>query len=72
MNQTSPAATGTAGAAIACLVAIIATVNNRLALGLNAQDQVSIATGIAVSAHWLVQQYAARVAAKNPAVPAQQ
>lgn len=71
MNQTSPAATGTAGAAIACLVAVIATLNTRFGFGLNAQDQVSIATGIVVSAHWLVQQYAAR-GAKNPAVPAQQ
>ncbi|WP_345815242.1 hypothetical protein AAGS40_23140 [Paraburkholderia sp. PREW-6R] len=66
MNQSSPTATGTAGAAIACLVAVIASLNNRFGLGLNAQDQVSISTGIVVSAHWLVQQYTSRRAA-NPA-----
>lgn len=60
MNQTSPAATGTTGAAIACLVAVISTVNARLGLGLTAQDQVSIAGGIVVGAHWIVQQYAAK------------
>jgi hypothetical protein len=64
MNQTSPAATGTTGAAIACLVAVISTVNTSFKLGLTPQDQVSIAGGIAVAAHWLAQQYAARVAAK--------
>ncbi|RKR46338.1 hypothetical protein [Paraburkholderia sp. BL17N1] len=60
MNQTSPAATGTTGAAIACLVAVISTLNARLGLGLTAQDQVSIAGGIVVGAHWLVRQYAAK------------
>lgn len=65
MNQTSPAATGTAGAAIACLVAIIAPINNRLGLGLTAQDLVSVAGGIVVGAHWLAQQYAARMAKTN-------
>jgi hypothetical protein len=64
MNPTSPAATGTAGAVIAGLVAVISTVNNRFNLGLSAQDQVSIAGGIVVSAHWLAQQYASRIAAK--------
>jgi hypothetical protein len=67
MNQTSPAATGTTGAAIACLVAVIASVNNRFGLGLTAQDQVSVAGGIVVGAHWIAQQYAARVAAKKAA-----
>ena len=70
MNQTSPAATGTTGAAIACLVAVIAAVNTRLNLGLTAQDQVSIAGGIVVGAHWLVQQYGARVA-KQPTASVQ-
>lgn len=70
MNQTSPAATGTASAAIAGLVAIITAVNQHFGLGLTMQAEVSIAGGIAVSAHWLAQQYASRVAKK--AVPAQQ
>jgi hypothetical protein len=70
MNQTSPAATGTAGAAIACLVAAIAAVNNRFGLDLTPQDQVSLASGIVVGAHWLAQQYAAR--GTKPVVPAQQ
>jgi hypothetical protein len=64
MNQTSPAATGTAGAVIAGLVAVIATLNNRFNLGLSAQDQVSIAGGVVVTAHWLAEQYAKRAAAK--------
>ncbi|MEX3690837.1 hypothetical protein AB3X91_11670 [Paraburkholderia sp. BR14263] len=72
MNRTSPAATGTAGAAIACLVAVIASVNNYFDLGISAQDQVSLAGGIVVGVHWLAQQYAARVAAKQPTAPAQQ
>lgn len=63
MNQTSPAATGTAGAAIGCLVAVIAPINARFNLGLSPQDLVSIAGGIVVAAHWLVQQYASRATA---------
>ncbi|QGZ66248.1 hypothetical protein [Paraburkholderia acidisoli] len=67
MNQTtSPAATGTTGAAIACLVAVISTANNHFGLNLSAQDQVSIAGGIVVAAHWVAEQYAAYVAAKKP------
>jgi hypothetical protein len=65
MNQTSPAATGTAGVAIAGLVALISMLNTRFNLGLTAQDQVSIAGGIVVGAHWLAQQFAARSAVKQ-------
>ncbi|MEM5389228.1 hypothetical protein VSR68_37590 [Paraburkholderia phymatum] len=72
MNQTSPAATGTAGAAIAGLVAAIAWANNRYGLSLTAQDQVSIAGGIVAAVHWLATQYAARNSPKNPVAPAQQ
>lgn len=64
MNSTSPAATGTAGVAITALVAIISALNNRFGLNLPAQDQVAIAGGIVVSAHWLAQQFAMREAAK--------
>jgi len=64
MNQTSPAATGTAGVVIAGLVAIISVLNTRLALGLSAQDQVSIAAGIVVTAHWVGEQYAKRSGVK--------
>lgn len=60
MNQTSPAATGTAGVAIAGLVAVIATISDRFKLGISAQDQVSIASGIVVTVHWAAQQIAAR------------
>ncbi|WP_321865747.1 hypothetical protein [Paraburkholderia tropica] len=69
MNQTSPAATGTAGAVITCLVALISVTNARLGLNLNAQDQVSIATGLVVGAHWLVEQYGARRAADQTKAP---
>ncbi|WP_322069984.1 hypothetical protein [Paraburkholderia bannensis] len=65
MKQTSPAATGTAGAVISCLVALLSVANARLGLNLNAQDQVSIATGLVVGAHWLVEQYGARQLAKQ-------
>ncbi|HEY1998791.1 hypothetical protein [Paraburkholderia sp.] len=65
MNQSSPAATGTAGAAIAGLVALISMLNTRFNLGLTAQDQVSIAGGIVVGAHWLAQQIAARSTANQ-------
>ncbi|WP_186069139.1 hypothetical protein [Burkholderia gladioli] len=64
MNQTSPAATGTAGVAIAGLVAVIATISDHFKLGVSAQDQVSIASGIVVTAHWAAQQLAARRTAK--------
>jgi hypothetical protein len=67
VNQTSPAATGTAGVAITALVAVISALNNRFGLNLPAQDQVAIAGGIVVGAHWLAQQYAGRAAAKHPA-----
>jgi hypothetical protein len=72
MNQTSPAATGTTGAAIAGLVAVIAWANNRFGLNLTPQDQVSIAGGVVAAAHWIAQQYAARGAAKNTVLPVQQ
>ena len=62
MNQTSPAATGTTGAAIAGLVAVIAWANNRYGFNLTSQDQVSIAGGIVAATHWLATQYAARSA----------
>lgn len=68
MNQTSPAATGTAGVVITALVALISALNNHCGLNLPAQDQVAIAGGIAVSAHWLAQQFAARAAAKAAAL----
>ncbi|MHB9833806.1 hypothetical protein Q8F57_003105 [Paraburkholderia terrae] len=64
MNKTSPAATGTSAAAIAFLVAVIASVNNRFGLGLTEQDQVSLAGGVVVGVHWIAQQYAARTAQK--------
>ena len=71
--NTSPAATGTAGAVITALVAAISWLNNRQGLNLTAQDQVSIATGIVVGAHWLAQQISARSAPKAAAkvAPAQ-
>lgn len=72
MNQSSPAATGTAGVAITALVVVISTVSKRVGIDLSPQDQVSIAGGIVAGIHWLAQQYAARGAAKNPVVPAQQ
>jgi len=72
MNQTSPAATGTAVTATAGLVAALAWVNNHYGLGLTAQDQVSIAGGIVAGIHWLAQQYATRGTVKNPVVTAQQ
>ncbi|MBP0714800.1 hypothetical protein ABXK61_15950 [Burkholderia sola] len=60
MNQTSPAATGTAGVVIAAIVAIITPINQHFGLGLTAQDVVSIAGGIVVAAHWLGELYAAK------------
>ncbi|WP_174936608.1 hypothetical protein [Burkholderia lata] len=65
MNQTtSPAATGTAGAVIGALVAVITPINQRWNLNLSPQDLVSIAGGIVVAAHWLAEQYVARAAQK--------
>ncbi|WP_175837115.1 hypothetical protein [Burkholderia anthina] len=60
MNQTSPAATGTAGAVIAAIVAVLTPINQHFGFGLTPQDVVSIAGGIVVAAHWLGEQYAGK------------
>ena len=67
MSQTSPAATGAAGAVIAALVAVISAASKHFGAELSAQDQVSLAGGIAVAAHWAAQQYAARAALQKTA-----
>lgn len=65
MNQTSPAATGTTGAAVAALVAILSTLNAHWNWGINPDGLAAIAGGMPVAAHWLAQQYATRQAAKD-------
>jgi hypothetical protein len=65
MNQTSPASTGTAGAAIAALVVVIDSISKHFGLNLSAQDEVSIAAGIVAGAHWVAQQVAVRASEKN-------
>jgi hypothetical protein len=72
MNQTSPAATGTTGALIGALVVIISAISTHFKIDLSAQDQVSIAGGIVVGAHWIAEQYVARIAAKKSSAPVQQ
>ncbi|KVV22294.1 hypothetical protein WK80_22145 [Burkholderia multivorans] len=70
MNQTSPAATGTAGAVIGAIVAALTPINQHLGLNLSAQDLVSIAGGIVVAAHWIAEQYMLR--SNQTSTPAQQ
>lgn len=64
MNQISPAATGTAGVAIAGLTALIGMASDQLKLGISPQDQVSIASAVVVTVHWAAQQIAARRVAR--------
>ncbi|RRA01926.1 hypothetical protein [Burkholderia cepacia] len=68
MNNTSPAATGTAGVAIAGLVVVISVGCKHLGIDMSPQDQVSLAAGVVASVHWLAEQYAAR--GKKPAAVA--
>lgn len=73
MNS-SPAQTGTTGAAIACIAALLSVTNRHWNLGITPEDIVAIASGIPVMVHWLAQQYAVRQAAQTapaPAAPAQ-
>lgn len=74
MNS-SPAQTGTVGAAIACIAALLSVTNRHWTLGMTPDDIVAISSGLPVLAHWLAQQYAVRqaaqIAAPASAAPAQ-
>lgn len=70
MNQTSPAATGTAGAATGAVATLIALTARHFDIDIPAAEQLSLAVGLVTAAHWLGQQLAARSAAKASAKPA--
>jgi hypothetical protein len=73
MNQTSPAATGAAGAITAGLVAALGVLDAHWKLGIDPQEQVSIAIGVVTAGHWLIQKWLSRnapVAVKTDVTPA--
>ena len=73
MDQTSPAATGAAGAITAGIVALLGVADAHLKLGITPQEQFSIAVGVVTTSHWLIQQWFARgasVAPKKDVTPA--
>lgn len=72
MNQTSPAATGAAGAITAGIVAALGFANTKWNLGITPQEQFSFAVGVVTTSHWIIQQWFARnaPAAKSDVTPA--
>lgn len=74
MGNTSPAQTGTTGAAIAAIAALLSVLNKHFGWDITPEDIVAISSGVPVMVHWLAQQYALRQAAKAepaPLIPAQ-
>jgi hypothetical protein len=55
MNQTSPVATGAAGAITSGIVAALGVANTKWNLGITPQEQFSLAVGVVTVGHWLIQ-----------------
>jgi hypothetical protein len=57
MNQTSPVATGAAGAITGGIVAALGVANTHWNLGITPQEQFSLSVGIVTVGHWLIQKW---------------